>query len=220
MIKRQLIDEIQVLNRTVQPAFLAGFNDNDLSDYLNRLLLTRRPRLTGNAQRYDKYFVSCKAATDVGSQAKAIEVAVEPEPEAVCEEPAEAAEPVVVAQEIAAAPEPVVEQTPAQTVQTAPAKSQLFAGKYMFSTGDTGHLEQSEAQEPALADAQTSQESAQEGEDLTSSYYSYTFSPSLDDDDEDAGEEVAIDSHQAQETVSVAAADHQSSKDSSDTWLF
>ena len=37
MTKRELIDQIAVLNPTAQPAFLADFGDDDLAEYLRHL---------------------------------------------------------------------------------------------------------------------------------------------------------------------------------------
>lgn len=57
MTKRQLIDEILERNTTADPGFLSRFNDEELDDYLNNLRRLQTPRLTGNAERYEKYFV-------------------------------------------------------------------------------------------------------------------------------------------------------------------
>ncbi|MCD6365681.1 MAG: hypothetical protein J7M14_07375 [Planctomycetes bacterium] len=62
MTKRQLIDEIVVINRSAKPAFLAEFADDDLQDYLDHLQVIRQPRLSANTHRYDMYF---RAATDL-----------------------------------------------------------------------------------------------------------------------------------------------------------
>ncbi len=37
MSKRELIDRIRQINRTVRPEFLQGFTENELSDYLRQL---------------------------------------------------------------------------------------------------------------------------------------------------------------------------------------
>jgi hypothetical protein len=57
MTKRQLIDEILERNSTADPGFLARFDDEDLDDYLTNLRRLQAPRLSGNAERYEKYFV-------------------------------------------------------------------------------------------------------------------------------------------------------------------
>ena len=76
MTKRQLIDEILTMNKTAKPAFLARFAQDDLEEYLRQLLGLNKPVLTGNAGRYEKYFVYRP------SQAKPIEVPViEPLPQ-------------------------------------------------------------------------------------------------------------------------------------------
>ena len=59
MTKRQLIDEIIAINRSAAPAFLAEFEDAQLSEYLGHLRLVGTPRLTGDSQRYAKYFKNC-----------------------------------------------------------------------------------------------------------------------------------------------------------------
>jgi hypothetical protein len=56
MTKRQLIDEIVSLNHSADPGFLAHFGDEDLLQYRDHLLACRRPRLSGDASRYAKYF--------------------------------------------------------------------------------------------------------------------------------------------------------------------
>lgn len=63
MTKRQLIDEIVSLNSTAQPAFLARFEDMDLSEYLQHLKNARTPRLSGDPHRYDKYFHAAQDAS-------------------------------------------------------------------------------------------------------------------------------------------------------------
>lgn len=52
MSKRELIDRIKLINRTVRPEFLEGFSENELSDYLRQLEgLTDRVRLMRPGQR-------------------------------------------------------------------------------------------------------------------------------------------------------------------------
>jgi hypothetical protein len=58
MTKRELIDEIVTRNPTAKPAFLARFEEADLDEYLDHLIVAREPRLRGDPHRYDKYFVS------------------------------------------------------------------------------------------------------------------------------------------------------------------
>lgn len=52
MNKRQLIDEILLLNVTADPAFLAKFSEHDLADYLHALTVSlqdgRRPAYQRN----------------------------------------------------------------------------------------------------------------------------------------------------------------------------
>ena len=56
MTKRELIDEILMINRTAAPEFLARFNDGDLDEYLQHLRVSRVPRLSGEPGRYERYF--------------------------------------------------------------------------------------------------------------------------------------------------------------------
>ena len=56
MTKRQLIDQIITINRSAEPGFLARFDDEDLRDYLDHLLVVLEPRLTGETHRYEEYF--------------------------------------------------------------------------------------------------------------------------------------------------------------------
>jgi hypothetical protein len=58
MTKRQIIDEILTINQTAKPAFLARFGDAELDAYLSHLQVLACPRLTGDASRYEKYFVN------------------------------------------------------------------------------------------------------------------------------------------------------------------
>lgn len=44
MTKRQLIDQIIQINRSADPSFLAQFDPDDLSDYLQHLRLAQTPR--------------------------------------------------------------------------------------------------------------------------------------------------------------------------------
>ncbi len=45
MTKRQLIDEILEINHGAEPAFLAQFEDMELTEYLEHLVTTKEPRL-------------------------------------------------------------------------------------------------------------------------------------------------------------------------------
>jgi len=56
MTKRELIDEILAARCTAAPEFLARFEDQQLQEYLDHLRQARRPRLSGDARRYDKHF--------------------------------------------------------------------------------------------------------------------------------------------------------------------
>ena len=58
MTKRQLIDEIVSMNQTADPEFLSQFKDQELDNYLEHLRFARKPRLSGDRHRYDKYFES------------------------------------------------------------------------------------------------------------------------------------------------------------------
>jgi len=66
MTKRQLIDQIMTVNRSARPEFLARFDDDDLHDYLDHLAVLLEPRLTGQTDRYEKYFVATTPAAAVG----------------------------------------------------------------------------------------------------------------------------------------------------------
>jgi hypothetical protein len=68
MTKRQLIDEIVAMNQTAEPSFLARFDDAELSEYLTHLNRSRMPRLTGDARKYEKYFLNCPT---IGSESPA-----------------------------------------------------------------------------------------------------------------------------------------------------
>ena len=59
MTKRELIDEIVAINHTATPAFLAKFSDDDLDEYLAHLRILATPRLSGDASRYERYFLNC-----------------------------------------------------------------------------------------------------------------------------------------------------------------
>jgi len=72
MTKRQLIDEILVVNPSAEPAFLADFDDGELEEYLQRLLLLGAPRITGDAHKYDRYFDKCPAVSTNPPQPKTV----------------------------------------------------------------------------------------------------------------------------------------------------
>jgi len=52
MTKRQLIEEITHLNPTATPAFLAGFGDDDLAEYLQHLRWVSRPQQPPDQQQF------------------------------------------------------------------------------------------------------------------------------------------------------------------------
>jgi len=56
MTKRDLINEIRIINRSAQPEFLASFNEDDLVEYLEHLKIMSLPIITGDSSRYQKYF--------------------------------------------------------------------------------------------------------------------------------------------------------------------
>ncbi len=62
MTKRQLIDEIIGINQTAEPQFLARFNDDELTQYLDHLRSAELPRLSGDPCRFDRYFENCPVA--------------------------------------------------------------------------------------------------------------------------------------------------------------
>jgi hypothetical protein len=51
-----MIEEILSINLSAEPQFLARFADGQLFEYLTHLRVLSTPRLTGNAERYEKYF--------------------------------------------------------------------------------------------------------------------------------------------------------------------
>jgi len=53
MTKRQLIDEILEINHGAEPAFLAQFEDMELTEYLGHLVDAREPRLCEGEGVYD-----------------------------------------------------------------------------------------------------------------------------------------------------------------------
>lgn len=90
MTKRQLIDEIVVINRSAKPSFLARFDELDLNEYLHHLQQAGKARLCGDWSRFSRYFSGQPAAT----QAKQAIVVAAPEASAtaVQQEPAVTAE--------------------------------------------------------------------------------------------------------------------------------
>ena len=62
MTKRQIIDEIILLNRTAKPQFLAQFNCDEVDAYLRHLQLAQTPRLTATQGQYAKYFENVPAS--------------------------------------------------------------------------------------------------------------------------------------------------------------
>jgi hypothetical protein len=88
MTKRQLIDEIITINPTVQPGFLAGFQDAALGEYLTHLQVVKAPLLTGDAARYRKYFAksAMRAAHAAVAPIDAVTDAAPREQAAPCEQ--------------------------------------------------------------------------------------------------------------------------------------
>ena len=74
MTKRQVIDEIVLLNRSADPGFLAQFEDDDLSEYLQRLLIVGPLRPEGDVHLYDQSLQNCQA-TDADAVARPSEEA-------------------------------------------------------------------------------------------------------------------------------------------------
>ncbi len=56
MTKRKIIDDIIVSNPSASPEFLAQFDQTDLLAYLRHLEVVKIPALTGDANRYARYF--------------------------------------------------------------------------------------------------------------------------------------------------------------------
>lgn len=137
MTKRQIIDEILTINPTAKPAFLARFEDAELGAYLSHLQVLARPRLTGDASRFEKYFINVPKipfarpqwrttpAADAAQQAAADAPAATDAPPAPAAEYVAVAEPAeqhadtwvdadevpAVAQPAAIAPAPAAQQT-------------------------------------------------------------------------------------------------------------
>ncbi|MFW6155275.1 MAG: hypothetical protein ACOC95_08665 [Planctomycetota bacterium] len=63
MTKRQLIDEILLLNRSAKPDFLAQFDPEELEAYLRHLQLARSPRLSATHGQYARYFENVPTIT-------------------------------------------------------------------------------------------------------------------------------------------------------------
>ena len=104
MTKRQLIDEIVAINHSAAPAFLAEFEDTQLTEYLGHLRLVGTPRLTGNSQRYDKYFRNCPTIPSDGPAETTVE---QPDPDFCDLDDADRADQAADAETSEAEPEPV-----------------------------------------------------------------------------------------------------------------
>ena len=91
MTKRELIDEILTLNCSAKPEFLAKFADEDLRDYLDHLHVQHRPRLSGDARRYEKYFNTAQA-TWADRRCEVQPPPAEPVPATVASQPDQTAE--------------------------------------------------------------------------------------------------------------------------------
>jgi hypothetical protein len=81
MTKRQLIDEIVGINRSAEPGFLARFDDDDLTEYLDHLRVVETPRLSGEPGRYDRYFENCPTCRTRPTRYEAAELAAEADDE-------------------------------------------------------------------------------------------------------------------------------------------
>ena len=58
MTKRQLIDEIVSINKSAPAAFLAGFDDGELNEYLEHLKFAQEPKPSVDSGKYDSFFES------------------------------------------------------------------------------------------------------------------------------------------------------------------
>ncbi len=58
MTKRQLIDEIVSINKSAPAAFLAGFDDGELNEYLEHLKFAQEPKPSVDSGKYDNFFQS------------------------------------------------------------------------------------------------------------------------------------------------------------------
>jgi|GEM_PF-342981 len=87
MNKRQTIDEILKINLSAEPAFLARFEEGQLDEYLTHLQVLRQPRLSGERNRFERYFADCPAIEFVphaGTQVEPVEQGeLGPAPQAV-----------------------------------------------------------------------------------------------------------------------------------------
>ncbi len=150
MTKRQIIDEILRLNATAEPGFLARFDEEELDRYRRHLGRTHKPRLTGNPERYDRYFRPIPAEqarqwTETAGHVAAAEAErpapgpkepyrydPAPEPEMApidpgepeCAEPAPVAEPAPALFEASETPEPAGDPD-AETIDLDPAEIEI-----------------------------------------------------------------------------------------------
>ncbi len=56
MTKRQLIDKIVSINKSAPAAFLAGFDDGELNEYLEHLEFVQEPKPSVDTAKYDACF--------------------------------------------------------------------------------------------------------------------------------------------------------------------
>jgi hypothetical protein len=193
MTKRQLIDEIVVLNQTAKPAFLAKFNDGALSDYLHHLLQSRRPRLFGDSHRYDKYFVKDTPAP-VSQRHTAVEETVAAESAAI---------------------------TVSETPQPLPAEETVAA--HLEPAARVAEPVVADVQEDVAADGNAEEAGESTDLTYGYTFLPSVHSHDDEDDSEDLGISPADDhADEQRETVSasLAAGDQDRPKDSNDTWLF
>lgn len=81
MTKRQLIDQILQVNSTVDPGFLARFEQDELDAYLRHLHQARLPRLAGDPHRFDHYFHDAAKVSWQPAETQAVAVAEPPDDE-------------------------------------------------------------------------------------------------------------------------------------------
>lgn len=157
MTKRELIEEITRLNPTAMPAFLAGFKDTDLAEYLKHLTWVASPRVSFRAVPVQRIVPPSEThvsepVLDQESETQ-LAAAVEPTPAELtpAKQTIEAQDETT---ESTAAPALVEAVAPAETVAVATAGETVAASVNDQPADQSAPAEESSSAQTALAVAQ------------------------------------------------------------------
>ncbi len=186
MTKREMIDEILAINVSAEPQFLARFADEQVLEYLTHLRVLSTPRLTGNADRYEKYFRNIPRIAATRPQwrrdtERVEEIAIDDQADLACQAgpayEAQPAAPAIKHTQLSADPADVLAVTP----DDCPAVEPVQAAEPAIA--EDAHCQELVAQDVDLAVGQA------EREQLLSASAELAENPADDDEADDASME-------------------------------